>query len=135
MPSRKLQDADFKTEADLGAASRLLNDSKIYVTSVAKTLDDAIADGDIAGAPVFEHESITLSAGDISAQYVDLGFEAVASGVFVRHNRMSLEPTDDFTTSVVAGPVTRITFAGDFATGGSNELQENDILKIDYVRA
>ena len=59
----KLQDADFKTELDLiaagGNASLLLNDTKIYVTSVAKTLDDAIADGDIAGAP-------TTTKGDIS---------------------------------------------------------------------
>ena len=43
-----LQDADFKTESELilagGDASLLLNDTKIYVTSVAKTLEQAIAE-------------------------------------------------------------------------------------------
>ncbi len=47
----KLQDADFKTEADLvgaGAdASFLLNTTKIYDPNLMKTLDDAINDGDI----------------------------------------------------------------------------------------
>ena len=51
----KLQNEDFKTEAELtgagGAKSQLLNDTKIYVTanSINKTLDDAIIDGDIGG--------------------------------------------------------------------------------------
>lgn len=49
----RLQNEDFKTEAELtgagGAVSQLLNDTKIYVTGsgINKTLDDAIADGDI----------------------------------------------------------------------------------------
>lgn len=49
----KLQNADFKTEAELVTAgadkSYLLNDDKIYVLAFDKTLDDAIADGDIGG--------------------------------------------------------------------------------------
>lgn len=51
-----LQNEDFKTEAELisagGTKAQLLNDTKIYVTGVAKTLDDAIADGDISGSDV-----------------------------------------------------------------------------------
>lgn len=47
----RLKDSDFQSEAQLlGAGATiadLLNDTKIYVTSVAKTLDDAIADGDV----------------------------------------------------------------------------------------
>lgn len=51
----KLQNEDFKSEAQItgagGTASQLLNDTKIYVTAdgINKTLDDAIADGDIGG--------------------------------------------------------------------------------------
>jgi hypothetical protein len=51
----KLQNEDFKTEAELtgagGSASQLLNDTKVYVTAsgINKTLYDAIVDGDIGG--------------------------------------------------------------------------------------
>lgn len=53
--SRQIQDADFKTGAELVAAggtiSELTNDDKIYVTasSIFKTLKQAIIDGDIGG--------------------------------------------------------------------------------------
>ena len=59
----RLQDVDFMTEAELITAgstkAALLNDVKIYVTSVAKTLDQAIADGDIGAS------SPTTTLGDI----------------------------------------------------------------------
>lgn len=53
----KLQNEDFKSEAELLAASpagtkaQLLNDTKVYVTanSINKRLDEAITDGDIGG--------------------------------------------------------------------------------------
>lgn len=51
----KLQNEDFKTETELvsagGSKDQLLNDTKIYVTGngINKTLDDAIADGDLGG--------------------------------------------------------------------------------------
>lgn len=50
-----IQNEDVKSEAELisagGAKAQLINDTKIYVTSgtINKTLDDAIADGDISG--------------------------------------------------------------------------------------
>lgn len=133
---RKLQNADFKTEADLGSAALLLNDTKIFVGgAINKTLDQAIVDGDIGGTPTFELESFTLTNTNLANGYVDLAFEAAANAVFVRHNRMSLEPGVDFTTSIVS-LVTRVNWsAGDFGLNGVAELQENDVLKIQYVRA
>lgn len=134
---RKLQNADFKTEADLGSPSLLVNDTKIYVTggSINKTLDQAIVDGDIGGVPTFELESFTLTNTNLANGYVDLAFEAAANAVFVRHNRMSLEPGVDFTTSIVS-LVTRVDWsAGDFGLNGVAEFQENDVVKIQYVRA
>jgi len=53
--SRKLQNEDVKTEADItgagGTASQLINDTKIYVTanSLNKRLDAAIIAGDLGG--------------------------------------------------------------------------------------
>jgi len=60
----KLQNEDHKTEAELvtagGTKAQLLNDTKIYVTanSINKTLDDAIADGDIGNGLSFLNVAI-----------------------------------------------------------------------------
>lgn len=47
----RLKDSDFQSETQLtgagATAADLLNDTKIYITSVSKTLDDAINDGDV----------------------------------------------------------------------------------------
>lgn len=50
MSSRKIQDADVKGSADVTDDSRLINDDKIYVASLAKRFDEAVADGDFAGS-------------------------------------------------------------------------------------
>lgn len=53
MSSGRLQNEDFKSEAEIlaagGSKSQLLNDTKIYISAsgINKTLDDAIVDGDI----------------------------------------------------------------------------------------
>jgi hypothetical protein len=42
----------------------------------------------------------------------------------------------DYTTSVVAGPVTKIDWSGgDFAVGGPNELVEGDKLYVECIQA
>lgn len=61
----RLQDADFKTEAELVAAgssaAQLLNDSKVYVTAngLNKKLSTAITDGDIGGGGVSTDNKLT----------------------------------------------------------------------------
>lgn len=50
MSSRKIQDADVKGSADVTADSRLINDTKIYISSLSKRFDQAVADGDFAGS-------------------------------------------------------------------------------------
>ena len=63
----RLQDADHKTLAELtgagGAVSQLLNDTKIYITSLAKQFSQAIADGDFAGGALFVNSPQTISGG------------------------------------------------------------------------
>jgi hypothetical protein len=57
MSKGSLQNQDFKSVAELeaqglsnaNAKEAMLNDSKVYVTSLSKTLDEAIADDDIGG--------------------------------------------------------------------------------------
>lgn len=69
----KLQNEDFKTEAELtgagGAASQLLNDSKIWLTGLSKTLDDAITAGDLSGSSA----ALTTFIKDVKATSTDGG--------------------------------------------------------------
>lgn len=65
----KLQNEDFKTEAEItgagGSASQLLNDTKIYVTALSlnKTLDDAITAGDFASGVTPSQVRLTVGNG------------------------------------------------------------------------
>jgi hypothetical protein len=77
----KLQNEDFKTLAELtgagGAASQLLNDTKIYVSagSLNKQLSQAITDGDIGGVSAAESSSLSLTGGST----VTIGTKAIQS--------------------------------------------------------
>jgi hypothetical protein len=79
----RLQDADFKTLTEVGGPgneAKLLNDTKVYVTSLSKRLSNAIVDGDIGGGGAATGSNVNLLvSGD------NRGFEAgavtwVASG-------------------------------------------------------
>lgn len=81
-------------------------------------------------------EIITLSAGDITNQYIDLA-QVAYSAASVRLCPVGGIPQErgvDFTVSLTggAGGVTRVTFAGDLATGGAAELIATDKLMINY---
>lgn len=85
-------------------------------------------------------QHITLSGTDITNQYVDLSFAAYGTSASV--NSVEVFPdggpkgikATDYTVSLTGGSggVTRVTFAGDFATGGASELIAGDILSITY---
>jgi hypothetical protein len=86
-------------------------------------------------------EQITLNATNISNQYVDLAhviFGASPSvnsaGVYVVGGPEQ-QKTVDYTVSLTGGVVgvTRISFAGDLATGGGAALVSGDVLVIDYM--
>lgn len=78
-------------------------------------------------------ESITLGAGDITNQYVDLAFKAQPETVMLAVAGVTQWEGVDFTMSVVGG-VSRLTFAGQLATGGAAELQSGDVLRIRYIK-
>jgi hypothetical protein len=94
-----------------------------------------------AGTLTVTEDNITLVSGDITNQYVDLLHPAQGSSASV--NSISLNvvggpeqlKTVDYTVSLTggAGGVTRITFAGDLATGGPAALVAGDILQIKYA--
>jgi hypothetical protein len=47
--NRRIQDADVKGSADVTSDARLINDTKIYVSSLSKRLDQAVSAGDFSG--------------------------------------------------------------------------------------
>lgn len=85
-------------------------------------------------------ENITLSGTDITNQYVDLAHAIYGASASVNSAQLSVVggpiqlKTVDYTVSLTGGGggVTRITFAGDLATGGPAALIAGDILTITY---
>lgn len=85
-------------------------------------------------------QNITLSGGDITNQFVDLTHAVFGSSASVNSIQLSVvggpeqQKTVDYTVSLTGGSggVTRVTFAGDLATGGPAALVAGDILMIQY---
>lgn len=82
----------------------------------------------------FHKQKKVLGSGDITNGYVDLAYAAKAYStmVFVQGAAGGyMHEGDDYTVSTVGG-VTRITFAGDFASGGSTALDASDVLYVQF---
>lgn len=94
-----------------------------------------------AAAPVTTEDILTLNGTDITNQYKDLAHPAQGASASV--NSISLNVAGgpeqlkvvDYTVSLTGGVagVTRITFAGDLATGGPSALISGDILMVKYA--
>lgn len=104
----KLQNEDFKTEAELtgagGTASQLLNDSKIWLTGLSKTLDDAITAGDLSsGGGLTPTASKTSAYNAVNGDFVlcdsSGGTFAVTLPTATSGHQVGIRKTD---TSVVA---------------------------------
>lgn len=85
-------------------------------------------------------EQITLSGTDITNQYIDLahpiqGASASDNSLIlaVKGGPVQLKAVD-FTVSLTGGSggVTRVTFAGDLATGGAAALVATDVIMVNY---
>jgi len=77
-------------------------------------------------------EDLTLNGTDITNQYKDLAITAISSSINLSVNGVMQYEGSDYTLSIVGG-VTRVTFAGDLATGGGAELVSGDILHFQYM--
>jgi hypothetical protein len=80
-------------------------------------------------------ESFTLSGTDITNQYVDLAVVAHTDSLFVQPVAgLPQQQGVDYTVSYTGGSggVTRVSFAGDLATGGGAALIAGDVLMINY---
>jgi len=94
----------------------------------------------IPGSSTDIEESITLNGTNITNQYVDLAHAALGASASVNSVQLTVvggpvqQKTVDYTVSLTGGSggVTRITFAGDLATGGAAALVSSDILIVTY---
>ena len=80
---------------------------------------------------ISKKESLTLNGTDITNQYKDLSFLAIADSMVLSVSGIIQYEGSDYTLSSVGG-VTRITFAGDLATGGAAALVSGDVLRVNY---
>ena len=127
----KLQDADFKSEAELvgagATAASLLNDTKIYVTSVAKTLDDAIADGDIGAASPTTTQGDLIVRGLLEDERLPIGVQGanlVSNGTTLEYSTTltgTLNPVTDWETFTVSGSwSSNVTYTGKYRRVGDS---------------
>jgi hypothetical protein len=87
-----------------------------------------------------EEQLITLSPTDITNQYVDLSFAVYGSSASINSVMLTViggplqQKTVDYTVSLTGGSggVTRVSFAGDLATGGAAALISGHKLAIYY---
>jgi len=102
-------------------------------TAAQDAATKAYVDSKIASSTDFHKQIITLNAGDILNQYVDLSVLALpqSCNIGVGERVMLFEGLDYFTTTV--GGVTRINFTGPSAIVGAEELVENQVLYIQCV--
>jgi rRNA maturation endonuclease Nob1 len=122
-----------------GSVAKALKDAKAYTDSeVANeasertTADNALQDQiDTINAVVHEKEKFVLSNADISNGYINLSHMAIEKSILVTVDRLVAHAGDDYTLSVVSG-ATRITFAGDMAASGAEELVAGDVVRVMY---
>lgn len=102
------------------------------VNNLKKVTAQSIAD--LASTPLNSKQNFTLSAGDITNQYVDLSQVARNSSIIVSVSGIVQAEGSDYTVTYTGGVGgnTRITFAGDLATGGAAELVATDVLRVQY---
>ena len=86
---------------------------------------------DALEAVSFEKENFVLSSTDITNGYIDLSNKAIVKSVRFYVGRLAGFEGEDYELSVVGG-VTRITFIGSFASGGSESMAEGDKVKVAY---
>lgn len=126
----------YFTNARVLAATLTGYTSGAGTISSADTVLSAIQklNGNIAALPGQNsgQESLTLSSGDITSQYKDLAHTVVNGTLTVESFGVVQIQGTDYTLSVVAGK-TRVTFAGDLASGGNAAYVSGDVLNAQYT--
>lgn len=112
-----------------GSIAKAQADAEAFATALDTAMDARV---DALESLGFVKEKKSIGMMEAMQGYVDLGHEAKASSTFVFvQGGLYLNEGDDYTVSNVSG-VTRITFAGEFASGGATAIASGDVLCVQY---
>lgn len=115
--------------AKAAAVADAINSSVTDVAPSQKAVYDALAlKQDASAIKVSKKETIELVGGET---YVDLAHQAETDSVLVWIDGVMQDEGADFTLSVVSSK-TRITFAGDLASGGAAAVAAGDKIRVQY---
>lgn len=134
-------DADENAEVTQGLSfdvvEGLVNGQKRYLLTTSGTIVVGTTSLTFVKVPngpeiaIDKFESFTLSALNITNQYVDLANLAISDSVELFFQGVKQKHGVDYTLSNVSN-VTRVTFAGDLATAGFISLIAGDYIEISY---
>lgn len=133
MRARNAADSGDISILKVNASDRIEFASLPQVTSDPAANNDLVRKSyvDAQVTDLFGKETLTLSGGDITAQYKDLAQLTKALSLDLSVDGVLMWEGVDFTLSTEGG-VTRITFAGDLATAGAAALVAGDVLRVSY---
>jgi hypothetical protein len=105
-----------------------------FTGTVVLTTDDVAQGSTNKYQKTWGKENLTLNGTDITNQYKDLAQVIIASSLDLVVNGVVQVEGSDYTVSLTggAGGKTRISFAGDLATGGAAALISGDIVRFKY---
>ena len=91
----------------------------------------------IKGIPTpsgWNYEALTLSGADITNQYKDLAYSVIVGSIDFYVDGVWQRPGTDYTINYTGGSGgnTRLTFSGDLASAGQNNLIAGDVIHIKY---
>lgn len=134
-------DADTSAEVTSGMSAMITNGTANALTTWLLTTNDPIVLGTTAlvfgqvpnvNAASYAQASITLSGTDITNQYVDMPNLARTNSVMIFFNGVKQRFGTDYTVAPSSG-ISRVTFAGDLATGGASALIATDVIEYAYA--
>ncbi len=129
--SRTLNNASGTTMIDFSGTNPQTSTTPSAGNDIAnKTYVDSVA----SAQKTWGYEALTLSGTDITNQYKDLAQVAITDSIEFFVGGVWQRPVTDYTISYTggAGGKTRLTFAGDLATGGAAALVSTDVINIRY---
>jgi hypothetical protein len=116
-----------------GTSISLINENdEIFVPSQPEhAATKAYVDSQISANKDFSKETFEI---DVTSElsYIELAQAPVANSLVVFVNRLAVHEGEDYTVSVVDG-VTRLTWAGEFAVGGIEEIELGDFIRVTYM--
>ena len=136
----KTDKSTLTTKGDIYAATAASTPARLGVGTNGQVLtaDSAEPTGlkwaTLPGGESRAKQSITLSGGDITNQYVDLAQTILANSLDFMCSGLIFNEGVDYTVNLTGGSggVTRVTFAGDLATGGNSALVAGDVVYFKY---